>query len=148
MNDPQGVRDFNEKLAAVRWSHLMPRTLVAASPARIKEFIEEVGQAVVKPLTMAGGTGIIHLVRGDRNTGSVVDLLTREGRQMIEVQEYLDAVVDGDKRIVLLDGSRSARSTVARRPTTSEPTCMWAGRPKPPPSPSESGRFAGSWSRS
>jgi glutathione synthase len=114
INDPQAVRDFNEKLAAVKWPHLMPRTLIAADRKRIREFIDEVGRVVVKPLMMAGGTGIIQLVRNDRNTGSVLDLLTREGREMIEVQEYLEAVVDGDKRIVLLDGDPIG--AVNRRP--------------------------------
>lgn len=114
INDPQGVRDFNEKLAAVHWAHLMPRTLVAASPKRLKAFIDEVGTAVVKPLTLAGGSGVIRLVRGDRNTGSVLDLLTREGRAAIEAQEYLEGVVDGDKRIVLLDGDPIG--AVNRRP--------------------------------
>jgi glutathione synthase len=114
VNDPQGVRDFNEKLAALRWAQLMPKTLIAADRKRIREFIEEVGSVVVKPLSLAGGTGIIHLVRGDRNIGSVLDLLTREGRTTIEVQEYLDAVVKGDKRIVLLDGDPVG--AVNRRP--------------------------------
>lgn len=118
INDPQGVRDFNEKLAAVRWADLMPRTMVAADPRRIREFIDEVGRAVVKPLTMAGGTGIVQLVRGDRNTGSVVDLLTREGRQMIMVQAYLDAVVEGDKRIVLLEGEPVG--AINRRPRSDD----------------------------
>jgi glutathione synthase len=63
---------------------------------------------------MAGGSGVIRLDRGDRNIGSVLDLLTVEGRKMIEVQQYLDAVVDGDKRIVLLDGEPVG--AVNRRP--------------------------------
>src|SRR5205085_2341995 len=40
----------------------------------------------------------------DRNTGSILDTLTREGRTFVMVQEYLPAVRSGDKRILLLDG--------------------------------------------
>lgn len=104
VNDPQGVRDFNEKLAAFYFADVMPQTIVTTSAKRIREFIAEHGGAVVKPLTLAGGAGVIHLVPGDKNTGSVIDLLTREGRSHVEVQQFLPRVVDGDKRIILLDG--------------------------------------------
>jgi glutathione synthase len=104
VNDSQGIRDFNEKLSALRFPELMSKTIVTANLKRLRAFIEEVGVAVVKPLTLAGGSGVIQLKKGDRNIGSVLDLLTREGRAAIEAQAYIDAVVEGDKRIILLDG--------------------------------------------
>jgi glutathione synthase len=104
VNDPQGIRDFNEKLAALRWPELMPPTIIAADRARVRAFIAEHGEVVVKPLLNAGGTGIIMLRHGDRNIGSVLDLLTREGRSMIEAQRYIPDVTKGDKRIILLNG--------------------------------------------
>jgi glutathione synthase len=42
---------------------------------------------------------------GDKNTHSILDLQTREGVLMVIVQEYLPAVVKGDKRVLLLDGA-------------------------------------------
>lgn len=104
INDPRGLRDFNEKLAALRWPELMPPTLISATRSQIRGFIEEHGDVVVKPLLNAGGTGIIKLAPGDRNIGSVLDLLTREGTAMIEAQKYIPAVTAGDKRIIMLDG--------------------------------------------
>lgn len=104
VNDPRGLRDFNEKLAALRWPELMPPTLIAARRDLLREFIAEHGEVVVKPLLNAGGTGIIKLTKGDRNVGSVLDLLTREGTTMIEAQAFIEAVTEGDKRIILLDG--------------------------------------------
>jgi glutathione synthase len=59
---------------------------------------------VVKPLGGAGGSGIIHLQKDDKNIGSVLDLLTAEGRHHIEAQAFLRDVVKGDKRVLLLDG--------------------------------------------
>lgn len=114
INDPRGIRDFNEKIAAFYFADLMPRTVVTANRARIRELIELEGGVVVKPLTSSGGSGVIHLVRGDKNIGSVLDLLTREGRTFIEAQAYLPRVVEGDKRIVLLDGEPIG--AVNRRP--------------------------------
>lgn len=114
VNDSQGIRDFNEKLCALRFPELMAKSIVTGNLKRLRAFIDEVGSAVVKPLTLAGGSGIIRLNKGDRNTGSVLDLLTREGRSAIEAQAYIDAVVEGDKRIILLDGKPIG--AVNRRP--------------------------------
>ncbi len=104
INNPAALRDFNEKLCALRWPQLMPRSMVAADRAALRDFIHEVERAVVKPLIGAGGYGIVQLRKDDPNIGSVLDLLTEEGRVHIEAQAYLEAVEEGDKRIVLLDG--------------------------------------------
>lgn len=105
VNDPRSLRDFNEKLAALRWPHLMPPTLITADRKVVRDFIETHEDVVVKPLLNAGGTGIIKLAKGDRNIGSVLDLLTQEGRTMIEAQRFIGEVTKGDKRIILLDGA-------------------------------------------
>jgi glutathione synthase len=83
----------------------MPRTLVTSDRTRILEFMAELGgQAVVKPLDGAGGAGVVRISEGDRNNRSILDLLTHEGRKLAMAQEYLPAVREGDKRILLLDG--------------------------------------------
>ena len=104
VNDPQGLRDYNEKLAALYWPEFMPPTLITADRARAKAFVTQHGKAVIKPLNGAGGAGVLMLTPEDRNMGSALDLLTREGRQLIEVQGFVAAVDTGDKRVVLLDG--------------------------------------------
>lgn len=104
INDPQGIRDFNEKLAALRWPELMAPSLVASDRKVLRAFLEEHGEVVVKPLLNAGGSGVILLEKGHRNVGSVLDLLTMDGQRMIEIQAYIPAVVAGDKRVILLDG--------------------------------------------
>ena len=104
VNAPQGLRDFNEKLSALRWPHLMPETLVAADRSALRKFIEAQGEVIVKPLDGAGGAGIVHLRAGDRNVGSILELLTFEGRRAIEAQAFVPDVRRGDKRVLLLDG--------------------------------------------
>ncbi len=105
VNDPQGLRDANEKLFAFHFQHLMPRSLVTADTAAIHEFVTRVGgTAVLKPLDGAGGSGVVTLTTGDRNNRSLVDLHTGEGRRPALVQEYLPAIRTGDKRVLLLDG--------------------------------------------
>lgn len=105
VNDPTAIRDANEKLYAFHFSELMPKSIVASDPKRLLDFVSEVGgKAVIKPLDGAGGTGVLALSHDDRNARSIVDILTKEGQELVLVQEYEPAVRVGDKRVLVLDG--------------------------------------------
>jgi glutathione synthase len=104
VNDPRGLRDANEKLYTLHFARHMPRTLVTSDRDRIHAFVRELGTAVVKPLDGAGGSGVMVVDKGDRNTRSIVDTITREGTAFAMVQEFLPAVRSGDKRVLLLAG--------------------------------------------
>jgi glutathione synthase len=105
VNDPRGLRDANEKLYTLHFARHMPRTMVTSDRARILEFVEELGgEGVVKPLDGAGGAGVMMIAKTDRNTRSILDVLTLEGQRLAMVQEYLPKVREGDKRVLLLDG--------------------------------------------
>jgi len=105
VNDPRGLRDANEKLYAMNFSEWTPTTLVASNRDAIFHFVEEVGgDAVIKPLDGAGGSGVMMLRKGDKNARAIVDMLTAEGQRLAMVQEFLPSVTVGDKRILLLDG--------------------------------------------
>jgi glutathione synthase len=104
VNDPRGLRDANEKLYTLHFARHMPRTLVASDRDRIHAFVAEVGQAVVKPLDGAGGSGVMVVSKADRNTRSIVDYITSDGMRHAMVQEYIEAVRAGDKRVLILDG--------------------------------------------
>jgi glutathione synthase len=104
INDPRGLRDANEKLYAMNFPEWTPRTIVTADADEIHAFARELGGAVIKPLDGAGGSGVLRLSEGDKNARAIVDMITGEGRRLAMVQEYLPAVTEGDKRILLLDG--------------------------------------------
>ena len=105
VNDPNSLRDANEKLFTFHFTEFMPRSLVCSSRERMLEFLSDVGgQAVLKPLDGAGGSGVVALTHGDRNTRALIDLLTQEGRSLALIQEYQSAVTEGDKRVLVLDG--------------------------------------------
>ncbi len=105
VNDPAGLRTANEKLFALRFEHLLPRTLVSADREGLLAFVTEVGgTAVIKPLDGAGGSGVLVLSRGDKNARSIVDIMTAEGRRQCIVQAFLPEIVRGDKRVLVLDG--------------------------------------------
>ena len=105
VNDPRGIRDANEKLYAMHFPAVTPRTIVSAKEADIRAFLEELGgPGVMKPLDGAGGRGIMVVDLADKNFRSIVETLTMEGKRFAMVQEFLPAVREGDKRVLLLDG--------------------------------------------
>jgi glutathione synthase len=105
INDPRGLREANEKLYALHFPRWMPRTIVTSNEEQIFAFLGEVGgKAVIKPLDLAGGSGVMLLFADDKNAHSIVQLISNEGRSLTMVQEFLPSVAQGDKRILLLDG--------------------------------------------
>lgn len=103
-NRGQALRDFNEKLAILKFPEFTAPTLVTQQEADIREFLAEHGDIIVKPLDGMGGTGIFRLRETDPNIGSIIEMLTANGTQTIMVQRYIPAIKDGDKRILLIDG--------------------------------------------
>jgi len=104
INSPAGIRSANEKLYAMQFTSVIPTTIVSASKTRIKHFVQNQGKAVLKPLGGKGGEGILLLEPHDRNLNSLIEISTNLGKTPVMVQEYLPAVVEGDKRIILLQG--------------------------------------------
>jgi glutathione synthase len=105
VNDPQGLRNANEKLYAMRFPEVAPRTLVSADKAEILGFVGEVGgEAVIKPIDGHGGEGVFKLEAGHMNQNALIETLTRHGTRLAMVQAFIPAVAKGDKRILLLDG--------------------------------------------
>lgn len=104
VNDPRGLRDMNEKLTALEFPQCCPPTLVARDAREIKAFIAEHGEAVLKTLDGMGGRSIFVARHGDPNINVILETLTGGGRHLAMAQRYLPEIVDGDKRILLVDG--------------------------------------------
>ena len=104
VNDPQGLRDFNEKLAALLFPQCCPPTLVSRDATELKAFVAEHGEAVLKPLDGMGGRSIFRAAAGEPNLNVILETLTEGGRHLAMAQRYLPEIVDGDKRVLLVDG--------------------------------------------
>ncbi|TGY37211.1 MULTISPECIES: glutathione synthase [Stenotrophomonas] len=104
VNDPQGLRDFNEKLAALLFPQCCPPTLVSRRSADLKAFVLEHGQAVLKPLDGMGGRSIFRSGTGDANLNVILETLTDGGRTLALAQKFIPDITAGDKRILLVDG--------------------------------------------
>lgn len=104
INSPQGLRQANEKMYGLQFPSVIPKTIVSQTKSQIRQFVQEEGQAVLKPLGGKAGEGILFLQAGDRNLNSMIEISTERGTLPVMIQEYLPAAKDGDKRIILLDG--------------------------------------------
>jgi len=104
VNDPQGLRDMNEKLAALAFPHCIPPTVVSRDAATLKAFVSEHGQAVLKPLDGMGGRSIFRASADDPNINVILETLTNSGQHLAMAQRYLPEITHGDKRILLIDG--------------------------------------------
>jgi len=103
-NDPQGLRDLNEKLAALLFPQCCPPTLVSRDLANLRAFIAEHRECVLKPLDGMGGRSIFRVGAGEANVNVILETLTGGGRHLAMAQRYLPEIRDGDKRILLVDG--------------------------------------------
>jgi glutathione synthase len=105
LNDPKSVLAFNEKIFALHFADLIPRTSVTRSIADLRAFMADLGgDMIVKPLDGKGGEGIFHLVEGEKNISSILEQATHFESRLVMAQEYLPAIRQGDKRILLLEG--------------------------------------------
>jgi glutathione synthase len=104
VNDPRGLRDMNEKLAALEFPECCPPTVVTRDAATLKAFVAEHGDAVLKPLDGMGGRSIFRARAGDPNLNVILETLTQGGTHLAMAQRYIPEITDGDKRILLVDG--------------------------------------------
>ncbi|MDD3265645.1 MAG: glutathione synthase [Burkholderiales bacterium] len=104
VNNPTLLRNCNEKLTILNFPHLITPTLVAKDKATILEFIKEQGVCVAKPIDLMGGRGIFRIAADDPNQNAILESLTDYYTQTIMVQKFIPEVVNGDKRIFIIDG--------------------------------------------
>ncbi|WP_448550185.1 glutathione synthase [Thalassotalea fusca] len=104
VNKPQSLRDCNEKLFTAWFPELTPKTLVTRSHQKIREFHQDLNDVIIKPLDGMGGSSIFRIKENDANIGVILETLTNHEQQYAMVQEYMPAIKDGDKRILIVNG--------------------------------------------
>ena len=104
-NDPRAVRDHSEKLSILEFPQFTPETMVAREPETLQAFIDEMGDAVLKPIDGMGGSQVFRVRRDDPNRNVIVETLTCCSARTIMAQRYLPEIARGDKRILLIGGA-------------------------------------------
>ncbi|MDM7942077.1 MAG: glutathione synthase [Hydrogenophaga sp.] len=118
-NSPRALRDHPEKLALMEFARFAPPTLVTRSPEAIRHFHAEHKDIILKPLDGMGGMGIFRVGPDGMNLGSITETLNQGGATSVMVQAYLPAIVEGDKRLLLI-GGKVAPFVLARIPQGTE----------------------------
>ena len=104
VNKPQSLRDCNEKVFATEFPQCTPAHLVTRDAQLLREFHNEHGDVIFKPLDGMGGSAIFRLKQDDPNVSVIIEMLTEHGQQQIMAQKYLPEIKEGDKRILVVNG--------------------------------------------
>lgn len=103
-NKPQALREHPEKLAILEFPLYIAPSLVTRSIDTVRAFHATHKDIILKPLDGMGGMGIFRVRDDGLNLGSIAETLTKDGQQTIMVQQFLPAIAQGDKRVLLIDG--------------------------------------------
>ncbi|WAR44777.1 glutathione synthase [Methylomonas rapida] len=104
VNKPQSLRDANEKMYTAWFPQCCTDTLVARDPQKIRAFLRQHQEIILKPLDGMGGASIFHVREDDPNLSVILETMTEHASRYIMAQKYLPQVKDGDKRILMVNG--------------------------------------------
>jgi glutathione synthase len=104
VNNPAAVRNAPEKLWVLDFAQFMPPTMLTRSLGAARKFLAEQGEIVLKPLHGFAGGSVFRIGADGRNLASLMEVFNRTYREPHVLQKFLPEIVDGDKRIVLVDG--------------------------------------------
>ena len=104
VNDPASVRNAPEKIWVLDFARFMPPTLLTRSLGAARDFLEEHGEIVVKPLHGNAGKAVFKVGRDGANLAALIEMFNTAYREPHVVQAFVPEIAQGDKRIVLVDG--------------------------------------------
>lgn len=119
VNHPRALRDSNEKVFTNAFPECTPPTLITRRLRDIRDFQGQHGDIILKPLDGMGGASVFLARPNDPNLSVIVETLTSKGQRFCMAQRFVPEIRDGDKRILMIDGS-PVPYCLARIPATGE----------------------------
>ncbi len=119
VNNPQSLRDCNEKIFATQFPQCCPPVMVSRNMQQLREFHTTHHDVIFKPLDGMGGSGIFRCKVDDPNVGVILEVLTGHGQHLIMAQRFIPEISHGDKRILVVDGE-AVPYCLARIPAVGE----------------------------
>jgi len=104
VNNPQSLRDANEKLFTAWFPQCCSATLVTRKAMLIRHFHQQHGDIILKPLDGMGGASIFRIKQDDPNLSVIIETLTEHGKKSIMAQQFIPEISAGDKRILMING--------------------------------------------
>ena len=118
-NNPRSLRDCNEKVFATEFPQCCTEHLVTSQKNLLIDFVLEYGDTVIKPLDGMGGASIFRLKKSDPNLNVILETITLHFSQKVMIQEYIPEILEGDKRILVING-KPMDAAIARIPAEGE----------------------------
>jgi len=118
VNDPAAVRNAPEKVWVLDFAQYMPPTVLTRSLSVARDFLDQHGAAVLKPLHGNAGKAVFKIERDGANLAALLELFNTTYREPHVLQAFVPEVADGDKRIVLVDGE--VAGAINRKPGSGE----------------------------
>jgi len=105
VNNPRSLRDANEKLFTHQFPECTVPTLVSRNKDQFKQFLQQHKDLIVKPLGGMGGHSIFRVQENDPNFNVILETMTDHGSQYIMAQCFIPEITQGDKRIIIINGT-------------------------------------------
>ena len=118
VNDPAAVRNSPEKVWVLDFAQYMPPTMITRSLGAAREFAAKHGEVVIKPLHGNAGKAVFKVGRDGANLAPLMELFNATYREPHVLQVFLPEVMEGDKRIVLVEGE--VAGAINRRPAAGD----------------------------
>ena len=119
INKPASLRDANEKLFISQFPQCCTEMLVTSNSKKLREFIRQHGDVILKPLDGMGGASIFRLRPDDVNLSVVLETISQHNSTTVMAQKYIPAITQGDKRILMINGE-PVPYALARMPAPGE----------------------------
>jgi glutathione synthase len=119
VNKAASLRDYNEKLAILRFAAFTSPTLVTSNMSEVHAFVDEHHDVILKKLDGMGGTSIFRVRTDDANRNAIIEVQSDYGEATIMAQRYIPAIAQGDKRVLVVDGKPISHA-LARIPKAGE----------------------------
>jgi glutathione synthase len=104
VNRAEALRNASEKLYTAWFSQCCAPTTVSRQIPRLRAFLTEHRDMVVKPLNGMGGASVFRVRHDDPNLNVILETITDNGRQSAMAQRYIPEITAGDKRILMIEG--------------------------------------------
>jgi glutathione synthase len=118
VNDPAAVRNAPEKVWVLDFARYMPPTLLTRSLGAAREFAARHGEIVIKPLHGNAGKAVFKVGLDGANLSALMELFNATYREPHVLQAFLPEVMEGDKRIILVEGE--VAGAINRRPAAGD----------------------------
>ena len=106
INDPNGIKNFTEKIFPLYFSELMPKTYLCEDEVFFLSLLKKHKNLVIKTLYNKGGEGVEKVSQSNTKIAvKCFNSLINYYSVPVVVQEFLEDVKLGDKRVILLEGS-------------------------------------------